>query len=305
MQENGIDTSLFYKLANALTGFIYSFHMPVFIALSGCLFALKRYDLRSLVSKKFKRLLIPFFVVWLAWKLPIKYFTGYYDNVSVSGMFLQMIFPSCVYLWYLECLFFVFLLAQFITRFKTTVQLILIACCWLVGVALYKKFSDYHFLGDPVYYVVWFYLGYRERDVIALCKKFKLWNTATALVLPLLLLCIFCIGHMIEIKGLSTLLNFILGPLFMFVSLSYFSRLFTKHSSKYLKTSSDYGLGVYLYAEPINYLLLYIFFEKCGIAFFGEESGAATIYFSRIIVSTVIAIVITYFLRKFNINYLH
>lgn len=57
---------------------------------------------------------------------------------------------------------------------------------------------------------------------------------------------------MIEIKGLSTLLNFILGPLFMFVSLSYFSRLFTKHSSKYLKTCSDYGLGVYLYAEPIN-----------------------------------------------------
>lgn len=67
---------------------------------------------------------------------------------------------------------------------------------------------------------------------------------------------------MIEIKGLSTLLNFILGPLFMFVSLSYFSRLFTKHSSKYLKTCSDYGLGVYLYAEPINYLLLYIFLKN-------------------------------------------
>ena len=58
MQGNGVDTSWFYKYANALTGFIYSFHMPVFIALSGCLFALKRYDLRSLVSKKFKRLLI-------------------------------------------------------------------------------------------------------------------------------------------------------------------------------------------------------------------------------------------------------
>lgn len=112
MQENGVDTSWFYKLANALTGFIYlfiySFHMPFFIALSGCLFALKRYDLRSLVSKKFKRLLISFFVVWLGWNLPIKSFTGYYNNVSVSGMFLQMIFPSCVYLWYLECLFFVF-----------------------------------------------------------------------------------------------------------------------------------------------------------------------------------------------------
>lgn len=91
----------------------------------------------------------------------------------------------------------------------------------------------------------------------------------------------------------------------MFVSLSYFSRLFTKHSSKYLKTCSDYDLGVYLYAEPINYLLLYIFFVKCGIAFFGEESSAATIYFSRIIVSTVIAIVITYLLRFFNIKYLH
>ena len=84
---------------NTLFKIIYSFHMPVFIALSGCLFALKRYDLRSLVSKKFKRLLISFFVVWLAWNLPIKSFTGYYNNVSVSGMFLQMIFPSCVYLW--------------------------------------------------------------------------------------------------------------------------------------------------------------------------------------------------------------
>lgn len=128
--------------------------------------------------------------------------------------------------------------------------------------SLFIRSSRLSLLGDPVYYVVWFYLGYREKEVIALCKKFKLWNTATALILPLLLLFIFCIGQMIEIKGLSTLLNFILGPLFMFVSLSYFSRLFTKHSSKYLKTCSDYGLGVYLYAEPINYLLLYIFLKN-------------------------------------------
>ena len=27
MQENGVDTSWFYKYANALTGFIYSFHI--------------------------------------------------------------------------------------------------------------------------------------------------------------------------------------------------------------------------------------------------------------------------------------
>lgn len=35
--------------------------MPVFIALSGSIFALKEYSFGQLISKKCKRLLIPFF----------------------------------------------------------------------------------------------------------------------------------------------------------------------------------------------------------------------------------------------------
>lgn len=86
--------------------------MPVFIALSGSLFAIgKTLKASAFIIKKAKRLLIPFFVVWLCWNMPIKYLTGYYNGVSIGRAFEQMIFPSSVYLWYLECLFCVFILA--------------------------------------------------------------------------------------------------------------------------------------------------------------------------------------------------
>ena len=40
MTELGIQDTCFHKLASELTDFIYTFHMPVFIALSGSLFAI-------------------------------------------------------------------------------------------------------------------------------------------------------------------------------------------------------------------------------------------------------------------------
>lgn len=40
MKEQNVGQPVFYKLVSLLTGFIYTFHMPVFIALSGSIYAL-------------------------------------------------------------------------------------------------------------------------------------------------------------------------------------------------------------------------------------------------------------------------
>ena len=62
MTELGIQDTCFHVLASELTNFIYTFHMPVFIALSGSLFAIgKRVKADAFLKKKAKRLLIPFF----------------------------------------------------------------------------------------------------------------------------------------------------------------------------------------------------------------------------------------------------
>lgn len=42
MKEAGIQDTFFHSLVSELTYFIYTFHMPVFIALSGSLFAIRK-----------------------------------------------------------------------------------------------------------------------------------------------------------------------------------------------------------------------------------------------------------------------
>ena len=278
--------------------------MPVFIALSGSIFALKEYSFGKLISKKWKRLLIPFFVVWIFWNLPIKYFTGYYVNVSATGMIKQMIFPSGVYLWYLECLFFVFILAYWIRKFRVNYQIIIVTLSYLVGLYFYTKYGDYHFLGDPLYYLFWFYAGFRLKDLVGAFKIMNLWNTGTAIALFIFHVLVFIIGCGLHIKLLQAFSMYLLGPFSMILILNYAAKRINL-TSKYVKTASDYSLGIYLYAEPINYLLLYLFCTYAGINYFGTETGSIVIYFSRIIVSVTVAIIITALLRKLKLTYLH
>ena len=99
MKESGIQDTAFHVLMSEITNFIYTFHMPAFIALSGSLFALgKKIGFKDFIIKKAKRLMIPFFIVWLLWNIPIKYMTEYYSGVTAYQVFEQMLFPSCVYL---------------------------------------------------------------------------------------------------------------------------------------------------------------------------------------------------------------
>lgn len=139
MSDASISDTMFHKITSILTNFIYTFHMPAFIALSGSLFSLKKnINTRGTIIKKTKRLLVPFIAVWIFWNLPVKYFSGYYHGVSIKGMLLQLIFPSCVYLWYLECLFLVFVIASFVCKLETKKQIVIVSFCWCIGVILYK-----------------------------------------------------------------------------------------------------------------------------------------------------------------------
>ena len=60
----------------------------------------------------------------------------------------------------IECLFFVFVIASFVCKLETKKQIVIVSFCWCIGVILYKGLDQYHVLGDPLYYLLWFYLGY-------------------------------------------------------------------------------------------------------------------------------------------------
>lgn len=304
MEEAGIQNTIFHSLASELTNFIYTFHMPVFIALSGSLFAIgKTIKASAFIIKKAKRLLIPFFVVWLCWNMPIKYLTGYYNGISMGRAFAQMIFPSCVYLWYLECLFCVFVLAYFICKQNEKAQMVIVTICWLVGLLIYRKYDQYHFWGDPLYYILWFYVGYRIEDIIEWCKTKRIWNPIFAAGLALFVILLYSGGIIWQNKVIGAICRYVVSPLFMLLAINYFARAIK--GGRMQQIFSNYSFGIYLYAEPLNYWLLYEFSSRGGIAFFGTEIGAATIYLSRVVVTPVIAAGITWLLKKSKIKYLY
>lgn len=262
MELASISDTLFHRLVNSLTRFIYTFHMPLFIALSGSLFVLKK-DLSTMefIKAKAKRLLVPFFVVWLFWNLPIKYLTNYYDGVDVKGILLQMIFPASVYLWYLECLFFVFVIAHFICKMKIENQIMIVGISYIIGIVLYRKLDQYHVLGDPLYYLFWFYIGYRIENIISCLKRKKIWEKFPILVIFIVSCLLYIVNRVIKVKLVDLISTYLIYPFLMLFVLNYVVR-HIKIDKSIAKKMSDYGFGIYLYAEPLNYLFLFLFSHR-------------------------------------------
>ena len=64
-------------LLHYITSFVYSFHMPLFICVSGAIFSFcinnkKKYsDFRLFIIKKWKRLMVPYFLIGIFYVMPV------------------------------------------------------------------------------------------------------------------------------------------------------------------------------------------------------------------------------------------
>ena len=98
---------------------IYAFHMPMFIFISGCIFAFqlevlhRKITYKSLLRSKINRLLVPFFIIGFFWVLPVMSLLGLRDPIhyAIDG-FILAIDPR--HLWYVLMLFWAFLLFFFL-----------------------------------------------------------------------------------------------------------------------------------------------------------------------------------------------
>lgn len=109
-----------------ITEYIYSFHMPLFVFISGYIYIYnkeKRNKYKSfieLIINKAKRLLIPYLVSGVVFMIPIQMlFNVYKDKQSflervVNGI---LIAKNPAHLWYLLMLFNLFLIFYFIEKF--------------------------------------------------------------------------------------------------------------------------------------------------------------------------------------------
>lgn len=107
----------------------------------------------------------------------------------------------------------------------------------------------------------------------------------------------------IQNKVIGAACRYILNPFLMTIAMNYFAR--KAKGGKIQQVCSSFGFGIYLYAEPLNYWVLYEINRQMGITFFGTENGAVIIWFLRIVITPIVAIGITDVLKKLDIKYLY
>ena len=170
-----------------VTATLYCFHMPLFVALSGCMFSMTVAQkgvqpFRLFAKKKAIRLLIPFLFVALFWSIPLKYASGYWDGSATDVLrqiFLGQILMYGNYnshLWYLLAIFNVFLLAFIVEKYNLRKNPQAFFCV-LIVLSVAGRLCGHHMVGitESMSYLVWFYVGFyfercRERINHFICS---------------------------------------------------------------------------------------------------------------------------------------
>ena len=172
---------LVYKL-------IYSFHMPLFVFVSGYLFYYSVVECRNdkgfanFVKKKAIRLLIPYFAVAIFWMIPIRLGIDFYGDVSFKSIFIKGIVLSgdTGSLWFLLMLFNIFcifyiarnMLNQIKKKYSINPLIFIFAVqffCLLAHLISVKvpfldvKIPNIFQLRNTLLFIIYFYLGYLYR----------------------------------------------------------------------------------------------------------------------------------------------
>ena len=236
---------LVMKLLNTLPKIIYYFHMPLFMAISGAFFQIqiqknKWKDLTSLLRAKFKRLMIPFLLFTLFYTIPIKYISNYFVQTNVINAIIgQLFLLGNSHLWYLYALFVIFILAYYVLkRYSGFWMLVFLFLLHLIS---YK--IELTLIKAPLQFLFYFAMGF----MVLILFNFgitKYSNLFSKIILEILA---------------------IYGSLLTYTIAYYLSKSTTLVNTKIYQLILVNGLGIYIFSDTLNYLILY-----CAYIFGGD-----------------------------------
>ena len=309
--------SAFYQgVTTYITSPIYLFHMPLYMALSGALFCLRGgvQHYKHLLRNKAKKLLIPFIAVALCYSVPLKYISGYYTQSKnlVKDIFVgQVLIQGNTHLWFLPTLFLIFTGAYFIDRyFKISRKILFVS---LLIASLASAVMPVLLLKQLMQYAFWFYAGYcfeeRRPEINLSIEKhpYSGWLYVFGFIL------IQCLCQALpEYPGkdvfdvMQYLCRFLcagFGCCIVYF-ISHFLAETNIAKQKLFLTLRNNTMGLYLYSDPWNYVILYLAVKYFGNKVFVTNSGAAMLFFCRFIITFAIGLAVSVALRKHKIKYL-
>lgn len=159
--------------------------MPLFVFLSGAVFALtykESTDFKSWTIKRIKKLMVPYFIVAIILYIPTRIVCGYYDtgidiiNIIYNDVILS---KDINYLWYLLMLSEVTLIVILFRKYfmSSKVKTIVLATCLILSTIRYVLPEMPFQINRTREFLLWFYIGIlvqKNRDKLCLGKNYSL-----------------------------------------------------------------------------------------------------------------------------------
>lgn len=246
----------------SINRYIYSFHMPLFFFISGYVF---RYNIKNgnyqtfniLLNKKFNRLIVPYLLVGLFYLIPFKFIFGYINLNEIPKAILNIIIGRNVsQLWYLLCLFNIFILYYFIKDYinkNIDNQLIIfLSVLVMIGVnALNLVIPDIFQLKAVTTYILFFHLGYityKNKYITFILNK-------NSIIIYICHIGFYLLSIFIKIPG-GSFINKIIGC-YGYLHLAYYlSNKYKFNNYKIFNIMNKYNFEIYLFHQQIILVLL-------------------------------------------------
>lgn len=254
--------------------FIYSFHMPLFMFLSGFLFYLNKDKIQNAweyVLKRVKRLLLPFYLAGFLYVLPMICFINPLDK---SVGFYYTSFLTLDYTWHLWFLIDLFILTLFFVlyyfKFNKINKYVVLAV--LIGINLLATIGPSSCLARIPKFAIFFYLGclfVENKDFIEKTLARYIWVILSIFAGVEILLYFAYKNALIDLFGA------VLAILFFYLLALKLSQK-TNGQNKVVSFLSVNLLSLYIIHEPIMVLILKYFkwgnngnpFVVSGLMFF-------------------------------------
>lgn len=305
-----------WRIIGLITEFLNAFHMPVFMALGGALFygSLHRGSVQSLGAlavNKAKRLLVPFLVVGLLYVFPMKLISGYYaqsDNVVWDLLMGQILIQGNTHLWYLPAMFLDFLICYVLEVYGRKIP----AWVKLVALAAISALMwDFpiNLIAYPLRYAVWFYAGFCFESIRSSVDQ---WATGLYGVVGCVLTAVvYLFARWLPNGVLPSLVAYlcfkwvvpVLAGLSLYMVCCGLSNT-SLDSSRGYRFLVDQTFGIYLYSDPVNYVVLALAASLSGAFFFADSVGIWALYLLRIVLSLGVALGISTLLKRWKVPYI-
>ena len=255
---NGHYDDWVFRVIRAIGLWAYGFHMPMFFALAGAVYALKEaVSFDALVKKKSISLLLPYLVYGLLYMIPLKCFSGFYDFGNIRYITRDFLSGGgeSGHLWFLIELFWCFVFAYVLIKYvapksKAAVMLIVIIAA-NVDLDSIPAFWGFSGAFDDV---VWFMTGYFFE------KNFREGFEKTDLLKKVCLFgFLFIVSQIQNVYTKEGSLVYIFIMISMFGSLALLVYSVVKENkliSRFVHFISKVSVYVYIFHDPMDYVIL-------------------------------------------------